>query len=57
METATALGLQKDPKLQNKMEFKNSVKRITMDTENVGDLAIPEVHPVVSFKGGSKNSK
>lgn len=55
METATALGFQEDPKLKNKMEFKNSIKNVYMVNDNCGDLEIPEVHPIVSFKGGVKN--
>ena len=57
MDNATALGFQKDPALENKMGFKNSINKVYMKSQDCGDLQIPEVHPIHSFKGGSKNSK
>lgn len=38
-------------------EFKNNCKKIYMKNTDCGNLEIPEVHPVVTFKGGQKNSK
>lgn len=57
MDNATALGFQADPKAQNKMQFKNSIQKIHMKVQDCGNLGIPEVHPIVSFKGGQKHSK
>lgn len=57
MDNSTALGFSQDPKIQNKMQFKNSIKKIYMKNKDCGNLGIPEVHPIQSFKGGSKNSE
>lgn len=57
MEAAVATGFAEDPKKKFTMEFKNSIQKIYQKNADCGDLAIPEVHPIVSFKGGQKNSK
>ena len=57
MDNATTLGFKDDAKVQNRMAFKNSISKIYMKSQDCGNLGIPEVHPIVSFKGGSKNSK
>ena len=57
MDNATALGFQVDPAIQNKMQFKNSISKIYMKNQDCGNLEIPEVHPIASFKGGQKTSR
>ena len=57
MEAAIATGFEKDPKDGYRNEFKNSMTKVYMKSEDCGNLDIPEVHPVASFKGGQKYSR